>query len=206
MKVQECLVYFPSLKILKINGIILDSVVALLSRCPMLETFDINFFTQSLINHVPPSSKSLKFTNDDFAWTYIEIDSPYHGATTLGILDNLQSVVESYLDVFSSRESKFVDHILYLLRDKDLYEERETYMQLHRSTSKVKVLLLIWFIIYICVCVWFCTHIDCIITCCCRVQAVVTSHPCYKLSRILQFTSFKAHSSLFQVESSAQRA
>jgi hypothetical protein len=104
----------------------------------MLETFDINFFTQSLINHVPPSSNSLKFTNDDFAWTYIEIDSQYPDTTTLGILDNLQSVVESYLDVFSSRESKFVDPILYLLRDKDLYEERETYMRLHRSTSKVK--------------------------------------------------------------------
>ncbi|GAU39367.1 hypothetical protein TSUD_370250 [Trifolium subterraneum] len=139
MKVQESLVYFPSLKMLKINNVSLDSVVALLSRCPVLETFDINFFTQSLTNHVPPSSKSLKFTNDDFAWTYIEIDSHYPEGTTLGILDNLQSVVESYLDVFSPRESKFVDPILYLLRDEDIYGEREIHMRLCRSTSKVKL-------------------------------------------------------------------
>jgi hypothetical protein len=140
LKVQDSSVYFPSLKMLKLHHVLLDSIVALLSGCPMLETFDIDFITTSFTDGVPPPPpKSLKFTNNNFTWTYIEVDSCYPDiGITLAVLDNLQSVVESYLDVFSPSENKFVDPILYNLRTRDIYEERETFMRLRHSTSKVK--------------------------------------------------------------------
>jgi len=78
MKVQDSSVCLPSLKILKLHHVLLDSIVALLSGCAMLETFDIDFIITSFTNGVPPPSpKSLKFTNDNFTWTYIEVDSCY---------------------------------------------------------------------------------------------------------------------------------
>ncbi|MCH87252.1 F-box/RNI/FBD-like domain protein, partial [Trifolium medium] len=104
MKVQHSSVHFPSLKSLTLDFDIVDSEVALLSGCPILERLDLHFGPTSLIEApVPPSSKRLKFTYDNFAWTYLEIfpDAVIDERITLGILGNLQSMVESYLDIFS---------------------------------------------------------------------------------------------------------
>jgi len=168
MKIQHSSGHFPSLKMLKIDpGIleldtdvvelevdnvelevdIVDSLLALLSRCPVLETLDTYFDPGFLTNVcVPPSSKRLQFTDRKFSWTCLEIDSDWIDVkdggsgsgsitkTTLGIIGNLQSVEEAYLDVFSLRESKFVDPMISLLRDRN----HDLHLLLRHSTSKVK--------------------------------------------------------------------
>jgi hypothetical protein len=53
----------------------------------------------------------------------------------LGIIGNVQSVVEAYLDVFSPRESKFVDPILNRFR----MAFNSYYLLLRHSKSKVNL-------------------------------------------------------------------
>jgi hypothetical protein len=86
-----------------------SSLVVFLSGCPILETLDIYFDPGFLAEvSVPPSSKRLKLTDRKFSWTYLEIDSDWPDMkfddsipkTKLGIIGNLQSVEEAYLDVF----------------------------------------------------------------------------------------------------------
>jgi hypothetical protein len=125
----------------------MDSDVAFLSGCPFLETLHIFFDPRSLTEvPVPSSSKRLKFNDGNFSWTCLEIDSNWLDSmtrhyrtkvahTTLGIIGNVQSVVEAYLDVFSPRESKFVDPILNRFRMAfDSY-----YLLLRHSKSKVNL-------------------------------------------------------------------
>jgi hypothetical protein len=71
---------------------------------------------------------------------------------TLGIIGNVQSMVEAYLDVFSRCESKFVDPILNRLRNPD----RDVYPLLHHSKSKVKFY---YNDLYVSVCVCVCVYI-----------------------------------------------
>jgi len=48
IKVQHSPLHFPSLKRLKLGVETVDSVVAFLSACPVLETLDINFFLEDI--------------------------------------------------------------------------------------------------------------------------------------------------------------
>lgn len=159
MMIQHSSVHFPSLKMLKIDpGIveldidiveleadIVDSLLEFLSGCPVLETLDTYFDPGFLTKvPVPPSSKRLKFTDRKFSWTCLEIDSDWFDVmnggsgsgsitkATLGIIGNLQSMEEAYLDVFSLRESEFVDPMLSLLRKKN----HDLHLLLRHSTSK----------------------------------------------------------------------
>lgn len=166
MKIHHSSVHFPSLKMLKIDpGIveldidvveqevenveleveIVDSLLAFLSDCPVLETLDTYFDPGFLTKvPVPPSSKRLKFTDRKFSWTCLKIDSDWIDGkdggsgsssitkSTLGIIGNLQSVEEAYLDVFSLRESEFVDPMLSLLRKRN----HDLHLLLRHSTSK----------------------------------------------------------------------
>ncbi|KAK2358853.1 FBD-associated F-box protein [Trifolium repens] len=142
MNVEHCSVHFPSLKCLILDMDIMDSDIAFLSGCPALETLAIYFDPRSLTKvPVPPSSKRLKFNGGNFSWTYLEMcsdicwpDSVEYvvNRITLGIIGNVQSMVEAYLDVFSRCESKFVDPILNRLRNPD----RDVYPLLHHSKSK----------------------------------------------------------------------
>jgi len=168
MKIHHSSVHFPSLKMLKIDpGIveldidvveqevenveleveIVDSLLAFLSDCPVLETLDTYFDPGFLTKvPVPPSSKRLKFTDRKFSWTCLKIDSDWIDGkdsgsgsgnitkSTLGIIGNLQSVEEAYLDVFSLRESEFVDPMLSLLRKRN----HDLHLLLRHSTSKVR--------------------------------------------------------------------
>lgn len=157
--IQHSSVHFPSLKMLKIDpGIveldidivefeadIVDSLLEFLSGCPVLETLDTYFDPGFLTKvPVPPSSKRLKFTDRKFSWTCLEIDSDWFDVmnggsgsgsitkATLGIIGNLQSMEEAYLDVFSLRESEFVDPMLSLLRKRN----HDLHLLLRHSTSK----------------------------------------------------------------------
>ncbi|WJX87969.1 hypothetical protein P8452_70100 [Trifolium repens] len=151
MNIQHSSVHFPSLKMLKIDpGIverdidivelkldIVDPLIEFLSGCPVLEVFDTYFDSCFLTNvPVPPSTKRLKLTGENFSWTCLGIDSDWlnvkYGKTTLGIIGNLQTVGESYLDIFSLRESEFVDPMLKNLRD----QNRDLHLLLRHSTSK----------------------------------------------------------------------
>ncbi|KEH20275.1 putative F-box domain, FBD domain, leucine-rich repeat domain, L domain-containing protein [Medicago truncatula] len=114
IKDQHSPLHFPLLKRLKLGVETVDSVVAFLSACPVLETLDINFFLEDIsLNEVPIppsfSSKSLKSTNHNFTWTHFKFGIYPHD---MGIVGNFHSMVEAFLDVFSSRESEFVDPIL----------------------------------------------------------------------------------------------
>ena len=53
--------------------------------------------------------------------------------TTLGIIGNVRSVVEAYLDIFSRHDSEFVDPLLNRLRFHGYL-----YLLLRHSTEKVK--------------------------------------------------------------------
>ncbi|CAI8608370.1 unnamed protein product [Vicia faba] len=75
---------------------------------------------------VPLSSQKLKFTGGNFSWTFLQV-----GNTTLGIIGNLQSMVEACINLFPSQISEFVDPILKLLQDDYVSE-----IQLRHSTSK----------------------------------------------------------------------
>jgi hypothetical protein len=122
---------------------IVDSLAVFLSGCPILEILDIYFDPGFLTQvSVPSSSKRLKSTNRNFSWTFLEIESDWPDVkfdgsvpkTKLGIIGNLQTVEEAYLDVFSLRESELVDPILNLLRDQD----HDIHLLLRHSTTKVK--------------------------------------------------------------------
>jgi hypothetical protein len=122
---------------------IVDSLAVFLSGCPILEILDIYFDPGFLTQvSVPSSSKRLKSTNINFSWTFLEIESDWPDVkfdgsvpkTKLGIIGNLQTVEEAYLDVFSLRESELVDPILNLLRDQD----HDIHLLLRHSTTKVK--------------------------------------------------------------------
>ncbi|WJX95069.1 hypothetical protein P8452_76430 [Trifolium repens] len=156
LKFQHSSVHFPLLKMLKLDpGIvddinimiygtnIADSLAVFLSGCPILEILDI-YFDPGFLTQVsmPSSSKRLKSTNRNFSWTFLEIESDWPDVkfdgsvpkTKLGIIGNLQTVEEAYLDVFSLRESELVDPILNLLRDQD----HDIHLLLRHSTTKVK--------------------------------------------------------------------
>jgi hypothetical protein len=130
---------------------IVDPLIEFLSGCPVLEVFDTYFDSCFLTNvPVPPSTKRLKLTGENFSWTCLEIDSDWlnvkYGKTTLGIIGNLQTVGESYLDIFSLRESEFVDSMLKNLRD----QNRDLHLLLRHSTSKVKFYYYSLLCFYIC--------------------------------------------------------
>ncbi|XP_058746058.1 F-box/FBD/LRR-repeat protein At5g53840-like [Vicia villosa] len=120
--------HFPSLKFLKLDADIVDSEIDLLSACPVLETLHHIYFVSEYwtIVPVPPSSQRLKFTGGSFSWTFLQV-----GKTTLGIIGNLQSMVEACIDFFPSQKCEFVDPILDCLLVDDPSE-----IQLRHSTSK----------------------------------------------------------------------
>ncbi|GAU47089.1 hypothetical protein TSUD_369220 [Trifolium subterraneum] len=116
---------------------IVDPLIEFLSGCPVLETFDTYFDCGFLTKvPVPPSTKRLKLTGGNFSWSCLVIDSDWldvkYGKTTLGIIGNLQTVGEAYLDIFSLRESEFVDPILNDLQDR----KHDLHLLLRHSTSK----------------------------------------------------------------------
>jgi hypothetical protein len=121
----------------------------------------------------------------NFSWTYLEMcsdicwpDSVEYvvNRITLGIIGNVQSMVEAYLDVFSRCESKFVDPILNRLRNPD----RDVYPLLCCIIQNQRLSFIITIYMYLCVCVYIYLYWYCAITCCYHVQAVATSCPCYK--------------------------
>ncbi|KEH19421.1 putative F-box domain, FBD domain, leucine-rich repeat domain, L domain-containing protein [Medicago truncatula] len=155
LKFQPSAIHFPSLKMLKVEFSILehnidiedfgkhltDSILVFLSGCPVLETLDTYFSPYFLTRvPVPPSAKRLKLTDVKFSWTCLEIDSDglgieYGGCNikpTFGIIGNLQSMEEAYLDFFSLCESEFIDPMLKYLRDLD----GDLHLLLRHSTSK----------------------------------------------------------------------
>ncbi|MCH90322.1 F-box/FBD/LRR-repeat protein, partial [Trifolium medium] len=111
-------VYFPSsLKKLYLLSVV-DLEYPFPSGCPALETLDTFFMDGNSMKKVfaKPfsSSKSLKSTNDNFTWTYLDINYQY---MTLGIVSYFQSMVEAFHHVFPTGESEFVDPILKNLQD-----------------------------------------------------------------------------------------
>ncbi|KAK2408255.1 hypothetical protein QL285_043779 [Trifolium repens] len=122
-------IHFPSLKKLDLHSFL--SRDRFLSGCPALETLDTYFDDGSSMKKVfatPPSnSMSLKSTNDNFTWTYLQINGQ-----SLGIVSYLQSMVEAFLHVFPPCESEFINPILKDLRD---YFHEITLCS-HYSTSK----------------------------------------------------------------------
>jgi hypothetical protein len=95
----------------------------------------------------------------NFSWTYLEMcsdicwpDSVEYvvNRITLGIIGNVQSMVEAYLDVFSRCESKFVDPILNRLRNPD----RDVYPLLCCITQNQRLSFIITIYMYLCVCVY----------------------------------------------------
>jgi hypothetical protein len=142
MKVEHSLVHFPSLKQLKLDICELDSKVAFLSGCPVLETLDtiLGYRDIPLTKlAVPPfsSSKRLKSINDNFTWTYFEFVGGMYSDVTMGIVGIFHSMVEAFLDVFFSSESEFVDPILNSIRDYIRDDTGEVRLLLRHSTSKV---------------------------------------------------------------------
>ncbi|GAU49195.1 hypothetical protein TSUD_371870 [Trifolium subterraneum] len=151
MNFEPFSIHFPSLKTLKLGeiGIVehdiavedlgkynVDSILVFLCGCPVLETLDSYIVSAFLTKvRVPPSSKKLKLTNLDFSWTCFEIDydNDSFPKTTLGIIGNLRSVEEAYLDLFSLRESEFVDPLLTYLQDLDY----DLHLLLRHSKFKV---------------------------------------------------------------------
>jgi hypothetical protein len=138
--------------IVDIDGIdIVDPLIDFLSGCPILETFDTLFDCSFLTNvPVPPSSKRLKLTATNFSWTCLQIDADWldvkYGKTTLGIIGNLQTVEEAYLDLFSLRESKFVDPMLKHLHD----QKHDLHLLLRHSKTKVKFY---YYDLYVSICI-----------------------------------------------------
>jgi hypothetical protein len=128
---QHFSIHFPSLKKLDLHSFL--SRDRFLSGCPALETLDTYFDDGSSMKEVfaTPSSNSmsLKSTNDNFTWTYLQINGQ-----SLGIVSYLQSMVEAFLHVFPPCESEFIDPILKDLRD---YFHEITLCSRY-STSKVK--------------------------------------------------------------------
>ncbi|KAL5063109.1 hypothetical protein RYX36_024846 [Vicia faba] len=148
MKIQYSSLHFPLLKKLKIDpGIVQNEMdiavplVPFLSACPVLQTID-TYFDSGFLTKVPlpPSSNRLKYSQRNFSWTRLEIDSEWLRSrdsggiakTTLGIIGNFQNVEEAYLDVFSLRETEFVDPILCLLH----HQNADLHLLFRHSTSK----------------------------------------------------------------------
>ncbi|WJX93737.1 hypothetical protein P8452_75227 [Trifolium repens] len=111
---QHFSIHFPSLKKLDLHTFL--SRDRFLSGCPALETLDTYFVDGNSMKKVfaiPSSnSMSLKSTNENFTWTYLQINGQ-----SLGIVSYLQSMVEAFLHVFPPCESEFIDPILKDLRD-----------------------------------------------------------------------------------------
>jgi hypothetical protein len=135
MKGQHSSVQFPSLKKLELDIYLdtVDSVAAILSNCPMLETLKAYFYyTQEDPIPTSSSSKSLKSTGDNFTWTCFRV---YQCCYTLGIIGNFHSMKEAFLDVFSPGESEYVDPFL---NDLINLNDDNISLRLRHSTSKVK--------------------------------------------------------------------
>ncbi|XP_058747544.1 FBD-associated F-box protein At4g10400-like [Vicia villosa] len=132
MNVQHFELHFPSLKWLKLDAIIFDSEIDLLSACPILETLHHVYFVPEYwtIHPAPPSSQRLKFAGGNFSWTFLQVDCGF-GITTLGIIGNLQSMVEACIHFFPSQISEFVDPILDHLQNDNVSQ-----IQLRHSTTK----------------------------------------------------------------------
>ncbi|KAI5419840.1 FBD-associated F-box protein At4g10400 isoform X1 [Lathyrus oleraceus] len=130
MNVQGFGVRFPSLKRLKLDADIVDSEIVLLSACPVLETLQHNYFRPGTWakHHVPPSSQRLNFTDGSFSWTFLEVKR----WELLGIIGNLQSMVEACIDFFPAQITESADPILNGIRD----PFNGLDIQLHHSTSK----------------------------------------------------------------------
>ncbi|GAU39378.1 hypothetical protein TSUD_370360 [Trifolium subterraneum] len=136
VEVKHSSVHFPLLKRLELGERIVDSDVAFLSGCPKLETLDIDFYPEDIFKDpVPPSSSSkwLKSTNHNFTWSYFDADHILY----MGIIGNFHSMVEAFLDVFSSRESVFIDP---KLNDYYIDDEYLLNVQLRHTTSKVLII------------------------------------------------------------------
>jgi len=124
---QSSRVCLPSLKTLQleIGNVDVNSVDILLSACPILETLELSFSTESSAElRVPSSLKSFQFTVENDIEVCLEIDTPglkylsltnitFGNATSIG---NLHNVEKAYLDVLSSSESESVDPLLTLLQ------------------------------------------------------------------------------------------
>ena len=104
-------VSLPSLKTLQISmGYAeVSNVNALLCGCPIIESLNLCFSTQSLDKVcVPPSLRRLEIANEDEVGVYLEINAPdleYFNITRITFgqafsMYNLHNVVEAYLDVF----------------------------------------------------------------------------------------------------------
>ncbi|KAI5419844.1 F-box/FBD/LRR-repeat protein At4g26340 isoform X1 [Lathyrus oleraceus] len=152
MNVQGFELHFPSLKWLKLDADIVDSEIVLLSACPILETLQHKDFLPGTWarDHVSPSSQRLNSADGSFSWTFLEVDYFRNGAskytpgvtgngyfhrankTTLGIIGNLQSMVDACIDFFPLQISQSVDPIL--KRIQTSFNELD--IQLHHSISK----------------------------------------------------------------------
>ncbi|KAK2408261.1 FBD-associated F-box protein [Trifolium repens] len=132
MEGQHSSVQFPSLKKLELDIYLdtVDSVVAILSNCPMLETLKAYFYyTQEDRIPTSSSSKSLKSTGENFTWTCFRV---HECCITLGIIGNFHSMTEAFLDVFSPSVSEYVDPVF-----EDILNPYDDIMlQLRHSTSK----------------------------------------------------------------------
>jgi hypothetical protein len=133
----------------------LDSILTFLCGCPVLETLDSYIVSAFLTQvRVPPSAKKLKLTNEDFSWTCFEIDDYDDDSftkTTLGIIGNLRSVEEAYLDIFSLRESEFVDPLLIYLQDLN----RDLHLLLRHSKFKV----MFYYYTVVCMYLYICSFV-----------------------------------------------
>jgi len=124
---QSSAVCLPSLKRLQldIGNVDVNAINMILSACPILETLELSFSTESSAKlRVPSSLKCFKFTVENDIEVCLEIDTPglkylsladitFGDATSVG---NLHNVEEAYLDVLSSSESESVDPLLTLLQ------------------------------------------------------------------------------------------
>jgi hypothetical protein len=130
MEIKHYLVQFPSLKKVYLSTTDSYSIVAFLSGCPKLEDLEIYCVDGISLAKAFSSFKRLKYTNDNFAWTYLHL-----GGYTLGIAGNFPTMAEAFLDVFSYCQSEFVDPILNHLQN----DNKELYLLSRHSTSKVKI-------------------------------------------------------------------
>ncbi|XP_057454402.1 F-box/FBD/LRR-repeat protein At5g53840-like [Lotus japonicus] len=110
------LVQLPSLKVLQLNIVSVDSIQALLYGCPILETLDLSFSTTSFpMLRFPPSLKRLNFVVYDKSGTYLEFDTPCLNYLRIGqsfapfkcSYCHLHKVVEANLDVYVAYEYMF---------------------------------------------------------------------------------------------------
>jgi len=162
--VKPSYVHFPSLKKLEIGADIMDvnEIVYFLSGSPNLETLQVYFYfvpEEFVTKVVIPTLSSSKTVNDNFTWSYFNINE---GSINMGIVGNFHSMAEAFLDVFSPVKSEFVDPILKLIRNDNSelhckglkYEEGDIYLLSHHSTSQVNFIFIVILICFLCV-VWY---------------------------------------------------